>query len=404
MKILVSAAEASSDMHGAAMVEALRTLLAEKGEKLDVFGVGGPRLQAAGLRVVVDSNRLRSMGFSEILGKIPTFLRALRKLEDAALREKPDIAVLIDYPDFHFRLAARLKKQGIPTVDFIPPKLWVWRKHRMLKLKELYDLVLSILPFEVPMFQEFGVQASYVGNPIVDSLPADLPKKTARRELGLPEDGPSRIVALFLGSRPKEIELHLDPMAQATISVARKMGGRTIALVPLTTDEERLRVEERLEPYQGLEVEFRTYVGESLRCLAASDAGLIKSGTSTLEAGLLELPHVVVYRTAKSTVWIFKRIIKYMGPVGLVNLVGGWRPGDPWDPTTRRRIVPEILMDEVTTERLARELERLLTDGPFTDEMKQRFAEMKTLVFGNGESPSLRAARVILEFVRSRSA
>ncbi len=395
MKLLVSAAEASSDAHGASLVIALRALLSERGEKLEVIGVGGPLLRATGQRQFFHARDLLSMGFTEVLARLPKIFRALRVVTATAQVEKPDVAVLIDYPDFHLRLAKRLKGLGISTVNFIPPKIWLWRRHRIKKMRAVYDRVLCILPFEEAFYAENSMSALYVGNPLVDQLPLKLSQEQARRELGLPVTG-AKVVALFLGSRPHELAMHITPMSRAVLRVARERQVRTIALVPLATPEQRSWVERELAPLAHSEVEFRFYEGESARCLVAAEAGLVKSGTSTLEAGMLGLPHVVVYKTSRSTAWIFKYLMKYLGPVGLVNLVGGWRPGDSWEPATRRRIVPEILTSEVTVERLAQELDRLLFDAEYIAKMKSAFQEMRGRVLGDGSSPSLKAAREIL--------
>ena len=165
MRVLISAAEISSDAHGAKLLDALKRI--EPGLE-DVFGIGGARLQKAGLRSILDSRQLLAMGFTEVLGVIPRAWRALGEIEKAARASKPDVAVLIDYPDFHFRLARRLKRLGIPVVYYITPKVWAWRRGRVRLLRDLFARVLTILPFEAEFYEREGLAVTYVGNPLLD--------------------------------------------------------------------------------------------------------------------------------------------------------------------------------------------------------------------------------------------
>jgi lipid-A-disaccharide synthase len=185
VKILISAAETSSDIHGAELLRALQGQFAPG--QIEAWGIGGPRLQAQGLRSLVDARSLLSMGFFELFGRLPKILGALGTIADAAARDRPDLAVVMDYPDFHFRLAKRLKKLGIPVVYYIPPKVWAWRQGRVKVLRERFVEVLSILPFEEDFFREHKVVAKYVGNPLVDELPLELSRAEARAKLGIGE-------------------------------------------------------------------------------------------------------------------------------------------------------------------------------------------------------------------------
>ena len=221
MKILISAAETSSDAHGAELLKAIREQIALKEEKLEAFGIGGPKLQAAGLNVVVDARDLLAMGFLEILGHLPKILRALRRVSQVAKEARPDVAIVIDYPDFHFRLARRLRRYGIPVIYYIPPKVWAWRKGRVTVLRALFEKILCIFPFEVEFYQGQNVPAVYVGNPLVDELPLRLSRPEARAVLGLEKQ--DKVITLMPGSRAAELKRHLEVLLDSALKAAHEL-------------------------------------------------------------------------------------------------------------------------------------------------------------------------------------
>jgi lipid-A-disaccharide synthase len=404
VKILISAAETSSDQHGAQLLRALQRECAKHGDSLEAFGIGGPALRQAGLRVLVDARSLLVMGFLEILGRLPVIFKALRTVSSAAQTEKPDVAVVIDYPDFHFRLAKKLKGQGVPVIYFIPPKIWAWRKGRIKILRERFERVLSILPFEVDFYRRENMPVSYVGNPLTDELPLTLTKSQARTELGVSEDQP--IFLLMPGSRPSELRFHLDLMLSAAFVASReiiKSEKKTlVALMPLPQTSDLEFVRERVEdwkkrnPGHAKTLDLRVSQGNAHLCMVAADAGLIKSGTSTLEAGVLGCVHSIIYRSHRITHFIFHYLIRYRGPVGLVNLVAGWQAGKPY-------LIREILHHDQTPEELSEELISLFRDQERRANITQGLAQVRKTVLGanEGRSPSEVAAREIIEWVRS---
>jgi lipid-A-disaccharide synthase len=400
MKILISAAEASSDAHGAELLKALRKQLPSS-EPLEAFGIGGPKLSSQGLRTVVDARELLAMGFGEIFGRLPRIFRALRELSDEAAQERPDIAVFIDYPDFHFRLARRLKLLGIPMIYYIPPKVWVWRKKRVEFLRKFFVKILCILPFEEKFYQEHQVAAKYVGNPLIDELPLNLTQAEARTKLSLAPHDP--VVVLMPGSRPSELKRHLELMLDAVKRAAEMFQGKgrmkVLLPFPVTADLSALRAQIELwsqrQP-KDLGLDLVISQGNAAECLVAADCGLIKSGTSTLEAGLLRCPHAVIYKPSQTTTWIFRYLIRYRGPVGLVNLVSGWKPGQAY-------LVPEILCEKVTKENLAAEIVKLFSDSTYREKMRKNLEELRDQVCGKSEtlSPSRSAALEVIQLVKS---
>ncbi len=409
MKILISAAEASSDVHGAELLKALKARVPASTE-LSVFGIGGPELQKEGLRTLVDARELLSMGFLEIFSRLPKIFAALETLSAAARVEKPDVAVVIDYPDFHFRLARRLKAMGIPVVYYIPPKVWVWRKKRVRLLKELFSRILCIFPFEETFYRRENVAVSYVGNPLVDELPLEVSRAESRVRMGL--GGQEKVLCLMPGSRPSELRRHLEPMLEGSVRAAAEMRARgalgsqeaLTLLIPLpgTADladfSERVRSWERQGGWdrEASIVRVRVSQGDAAFALKAADAAMVKSGTSTLEAALLGCPHVVMYLPNALSCWIFKNIIRYREPVGLVNLILRDAENRPI------RITEELLCKQATVIRLAEESVKLLTDGALRMRMISQFDELRRLIRAgsDGVGPSARAADEILSLVQ----
>lgn len=411
MRILISAAETSSDLHGAELLKALKRELGA--DAVEAVGIGGPKLQAQGLNQAADARDLLAMGSSEVFGRLPKILEALESVTRQAIAFRPDVAVLIDYPDFHFRLARRLKAAGIPVVYYIPPKVWVWRKHRLKTLRELVDRVLCIFPFEEKIYQEAGIPVTYVGNPLVDELPIGLSREDARAKLGLADEKLRRVLLLMPGSRPAELKRHFKPMLEAAGRSTRWVGDLVVLVpYPATTDQGVLLGEYEHWKMEGgarypLEVRFispEEAEGQGgAYAMAAADAGLVKSGTSTLEAGLMGCPHSVVYKPSPLTAFIYRKFIRYDGPVGLVNLVG--RGSSEGGKRAERPAFREILMDEFTVRVLEEEIASLLMDDGRRASLKEAAERLHQAVRPRtsgakpaSDSPSaLAAAQVILQ-------
>jgi lipid-A-disaccharide synthase len=387
MKVFFSAAEVSSDTHAAEALKRLARLCEERGLPLDAFGVGGPKLRAAGLRVLLPAEELLAMGFVEVLSRLPKIRKNLVRLTDIVREEHPDAAVLCDYPDFHFKLARRFRPLGFPIACFIPPKVWVWRKNRVRFLAHFYDRVFSILPFEEPHYAASGVSFLYVGNPLMDELPLGLTRAEARNALGL--SGEDRVLLLMVGSRPSEFHYHLGPMVEAARRVRAAVPDRKLKILlplPETADLELFRRKLQALPAAS-ELDLRVSRGDAWTAMKAADVGLIKSGTSSLEAALLDCPHVVVYRPHPVSEFIFKNLIRYRKAISLTNLIGAR--------SEHERIVPELILEKFTPSKMASHLLELF--GP---EGASRKAEMRAAfsrirgVLGE-RSPSERIAEEI---------
>lgn len=393
MRVLISAAEASADLHAAHLVEALRRRV----PGLEIAGIGGTHLEEQGLRPVARAAELAVMGSAEILSRLSVIRRAEKDLIREAARIRPDVAVLVDYPGFHFRVGPRLKALGIPVVYFIPPKVWVWRSSRLRVMREWVARVLCILPFEPKIYEDAGIRAEFVGSPLVEELPIRMSREEARAKLGI--SPAERVLAVLPGSRDSEMERHWRPFLDAARLFAEKSGESWTVLVPIasTLDFEHWRGEaESWRRDSGTEsIGLRLVQDGSGELLRAADLGLIKSGTSTLEAAILECPMVVAYRPGRVTSLAVKHLLRYRGPVGLVNLFRGWKEGDAL-------VAPEILHGEMTAPRLAAELHALRGDAGRLAKMRRDLAGLRELVLSgqNGHGgPSDRAAEAVIAVV-----
>ena len=339
IKLMIVAGEPSGDAHAAALVNALR----EKNSDLEVFGATGPLMRAAGVETVVNSDDLAIMGIVEVGLVLPRFIRAFRKLREAAVQRAPHAVVLVDWPEFNLRLASALRRRGLKVIYYISPQLWAWRPGRVSKIKEDIDLLLSILPFEVDWYKAHGVEhVEFVGHPLSGEVKARFGREEFCRRNDLDPGRP--IVSFLPGSRQKELERILPPMLDA-MKELRKVRPEVQAVVvvaPSRTVEETYALMSRHGSNSAKLVQQQTR-----EALAASTAAAVASGTATLEAALLETPMVVVYKESPVNWHTLGRLIT-VEHFGLVNLVAG------------REIAKELMQDQLTAKNLVQELLKLL--------------------------------------------
>jgi lipid-A-disaccharide synthase len=375
--IMLSAGEASGDLHGATMCRALRAL--DPGLRL--IGMGGPRMAAAGVEILVDPTAHAAMGTNEALGRVPGLYRAYKLLVTRLREARPMAMVLIDFPEFNLRLARQARRAGIPVVYFIPPQLWAWRRGRIRQMARRVTRVLAAFPFEKTLYEEAGVPVEFVGHPLLDVVPSNLDRAKARERLGVGER--QALVGLLPGSRRQEVDRLLPPMLDA----AARLGadGRRYFVLGLAESVDRGHVDAHLRRASdagGPPVE--VVEGLTYEVMAASDAVLIASGTATLEAALLGAPMVVCYRVSRLSE-VVVRLLKRSAWISLPNIVAG------------RGVVPEILQDQVTGARLAREAERLLVDSVASTAQRAAFKEVRSKLGQPGVGA--RAARAVLKVV-----
>lgn len=370
MRIALVAGEASGDILGAGLMQALKA----RHPGIEFIGVGGARMQAQGLRSYFPMERLSVMGLVEVLGRLPELLSRRKRLIRTLIEQKPDVFIGIDAPDFNLGVELKLRQAGIKTVHYVSPSVWAWRQKRVFKIRDACDLMLTLFPFEARFYTEHDVPVRFVGHPLADDIPLEADREAARNALGLRST--DTVVALLPGSRGGEVgklgELFLD-----TAQVLLNSDPDLQFVLPCASAERRVQLEQMLI---GRQLPIRLLDGQSHLALAACNAVLIASGTATLEAMLYKRPMVVAYKVAPLTYKILRRLVK--SPyISLPNLLA------------QRLLAPELIQDAATPEALAKTLQPLLSHG---QEQTQQFDQIHRSLRLDA---SAQAADAVLELI-----
>jgi lipid-A-disaccharide synthase len=374
-KIFIVAGEASGDGHAADLIREMGRLAAQQGLAAPTFyGMGGDRMAAEGVAPLERMEAVSVIGIAEVLRHLPRIWLTFRRLVASLDREKPDLVVLVDFPDFNMRLAKKIKKKGIPVVWYISPQVWAWRGERVHTLKKLVNRMLVLFPFEVDYYQKVGLDAVFVGHPLVDHVRPTRPAVEIRRELGLPEAGP--VVALLPGSRRSELRMYLKTMLEAAERLAAAHPGVRFVL-PVAPSLDKTLIEKELA---GCSANITCRSGMFHDLLAAADAAVVASGTATLETALVGTPMIIVGKVAPLTAAMLRRFVN-LPFVGLVNWVMG------------EVRVNELLQEAVTPENVASALEKLLADEQERARLKTVYGEIRERLGAGGASA--RAARAV---------
>ncbi len=327
---MIVAGESSGDLHGGSLAEQLRRLAPDR----PLVGIGGERMAAAGVELLEDVENLAVMGFVEVLAHIPKHWTLLRRLRQRLASGRVGVVIVIDYPGFNLKLASAAKALGIPVLYYVTPQVWAWGAGRLTKIAEVVSKAAPILPFEEKLLRDHGIDAEFVGHPLLDHA-RDLPsREAARSALGLAVDRP--LLALFPGSREQEIRRHLDDFVATGEEMQRRIPGLQVVVSVAPMIE-----------LEGARVPFPMIRGASFPLLRAADAAMCKSGTTTLEAAVAGCPLVVAYRTNALTYVLARRLVK-ITHIGLVNVVAG------------REVAREFVQDALNVRDVADELERLV--------------------------------------------
>jgi len=373
-RLLLSCGEASGDLYAGALTRELRAL----DPAIAVAGLGGPQFAAAGGRLVDDYRDLAVTGLTEAIAKLPRSLEARRRLVADAERHRPDALVLIDFPDFNFRLAPLVKRLGVPVVYYISPQIWAWRPKRLATIRRIADRVLVIFPFEESIYREGGVPVEFVGHPLIDlATPAD-DRRGFLSARGLSPDAPT--VAILPGSRANEVSRILPELVAAAERIAAAVPRAQFVIARAPHLDDRL--------FDGLRnVSLRTAIveGDADTVLASADVALTASGTATVQAALHDTPMVIVYRVSPLSYRLLRRLVK-VDAIGMVNLIAG------------ERIVPELVQDAFTAEAVAAEAVSMLTDPARAASVRSGLAKVRARLGGPGASH--RAAEAILRVVK----
>lgn len=374
--LLVVAGEASGDHHGALLLSELRRLCPD----LDCYAAGGPELARSGARIVVPMDRLNVMGFFEVVSRLSGVVSSYRTIIETVQKNRIRTAILIDFPDFNLILARKLKRMGVRIFYYVSPQLWAWRKGRVHSIRRLVDHMFVIFPFEEDFYRSNGVPVTYAGHPLLDSgFPSRAEKSLVREEFRVGPSSP--VIVLAPGSRKGEVSRLYPRMIEAFLILRKTLPGLR-ALVPeagSVPEETYAGIESRAGLPDSTLVRVR---GRFREVMGAADCALVASGTATLETGLVGTPMVVVYAMHGGTYQIARLLIK-VPAIGMVNLVSG------------RHVVPELIQNDATPERMAEESLRILVDEKRAEEMRKDLENLWTLLGSNGASA--RIAKKILE-------
>lgn len=365
-RVAIVAGETSGDMLGAALVSAVRKRFPDT----QFYGIAGPRMIAAGARTLVPMEKLSVRGYVEALRSLPELLRIRSSLAAQFLEDRPDLFIGVDAPDFNLGLETRLKRAGIPTVQYVSPSIWAWRPGRLKAIGRAVDRVLAVFPFEAPIYEKAGIAVTYVGHPLADQIPLVPDREEARSQLRLGHAATA--VALLPGSRRGELEAHADLF----IDTARRLADRrpgTRFFVPLATRETRDYFESRLYARDARELDLTILFGHARLALQAADCALVASGTATLEGALARCPMVIAYKVPSLTYRLMMR--KALLPwVGLPNILAG------------EFIVPELLQENATPENLEQAVANWLDHRVARKRLLQRYEAIHAqLRCGNDE-------------------
>lgn len=378
MKVGIVAGEASGDLLGAHLVSALQSRV----PGIEFVGIGGPKMQAAGVNSLFSMEKLAVRGYVEVLRHYREIVGIRRKLLQHFLENPPDIFIGVDAPDFNLELEAGLKKRGIPTIHYVSPSIWAWRGERIRKIARAVSQVLVLFPFEKKIYDAAGIPAAYVGHPLADVLPEQPDRRAAREQLRLPQNG--KVIAMLPGSRQSELHYMARLFVQTAQRIAESSPNAHF-LVPLVSRETRNLFEEELYRAGGADLPLTVLFGHAHAAMTAADAVLVASGTATLEAALLKCPMVITYKMSPLT-WRMMQRKKYLPYVGLPNILAG------------RFIVPELLQDEATPENLSQAVLNLVNDGLIRERLAHSFSRLHQDLKQNTAE---KAVEAILSFLKS---
>ena len=375
--ILISAGEASGDLYAALLVAELRSHWPDA----HFFGCTGPRMRAAGVETVVNAASLAVVGLVEVVSHIPRIYGEYRKLLASARQVRPEFAILTDSPDFHLRLARRLRRQGIPVIYLVAPQVWAWRKGRLPLMRRTLRHILCIFPFEEEFFRNHGLHATYVGHPLAGLVKPSLSRAEFFRKHRIPPGRP--LISVLPGSRRGEASRHLPALLDAVERLYRDQAASFILPASATTGAGFFQERIGRVPIQVIE-------GENWDSIAHADLALAASGTVTVEAALLGTPMVTFYRVTALS-WLMGRMLVRVPFYSMVNLIAG------------RAVVPELMQSRMTGERLAAEALRLLRDDAARARMRSGLAEVAGKLSGPGQ-PMARASAIIQDLMEGQLA
>lgn len=358
---MIIAGETSGDLHGAKLVKALK----QRNKGLFFFGIGGQALKETGAEILVDAREISVVGITEVFSKIPNILRSIRMVKRTFRVMRPDLLILIDFPDFNLHVAATAKKLGIPILYYISPQIWAWRPGRVKKIDKLVDHMAVILPFEEDFYRKQNIPVTFVGHPLLEnsfSTKEGIEKKWMES---------NSVIGLLPGSRHGEIERHLPVMIDAARLLLKKIESIRF-IISLSPDVEEKRVKEIVRNHRG-EIDFEIAAGNMRRVFERSKVVIAASGTVTLESAISGTPMVIIYKVSPVSFWLGKTMIRVKN-IGLVNLIAG------------KEIVPELIQEKASAKRIADTVFRMLSDPPGLKQLSHELLAIREKLGGPGAS------------------
>lgn len=384
LTVMISAGESSGDRLGAELARAIR----RRRPEARILGMGGAEMAEAGVRIVQDLESVSVVGIVEVLAHLGEIRAAMARLVAAARDQRPDVVVPIDFPDFNLRLASRIRPTGIPVCYFVSPQVWAWRRGRVRGIREVVRRMLVLFPFESEFYEGAGVPVTFVGHPVVDRVPEGVYRPDLLERAGLDPDRP--VVALAPGSRRGEIGRLLPPMLDAALTLRRDRPELRflVSRARGLRDEVARSIDAAVEA-RGLRDVVRVHAGDYPAVVSACAAGIVASGTATLEAAMTGLPMVVAYRLAAPTYWIARRFVR-LPHVAMPNLVAG------------REVVPERIQGACRGDVLAADVAAYLDDEARVGRVRDDLAEVRRRLGAPGACE--RAADAVLEVAEASRA
>ena len=376
-KILLVAGEVSGDLHGAHLMEAIQRIDPE----IQFFGLGGESLKKRGMRLLYHSHSLSVVGITEVILKLRSVLTVLRGLKESMDRERPNLIILIDLPDFNLRLAKIAHRKGIPVLYYISPQVWAWRPKRVKLIAKWVKKMVVFFPFEVSLYEGAGVDVEWVGHPLLDMVKPALSKEAAIQRLGL--DPGRRIISLLPGSRIHEVRRLLPSLLASTQFLHKEMPELQF-IIPLAPGLSM----RSLSPWiKNSPLPVKVVEGFAYDVMNLSDLLITASGTATLEGAILGKPMVIIYKVSWLSYWIGRALIQ-VDHIGLINLVVG------------KEIAPELIQDEVNPHRIAEEALRILRDPILSQRMTESMGEVRQSLGEPGAAQ--RAARIVCSLLHNK--
>jgi lipid-A-disaccharide synthase len=374
-KILLVAGEVSGDLHGSHLVEAIQRIEPE----VQFFGVGGESLKRRGMKLLYPAHSLSVVGITEVFLRLGTILKALRGLKGSLDREKPNLVILIDFPEFNLRLAKMAYRRGIPVLYYISPQVWAWRPKRINLIARWVKKMIVLFPFEVPLYEAAGVDAEWVGHPLLDIVKPTLPKEAALEQFGL--DPKKRTIGLLPGSRVHEVERHLPPLLDSAHLLQREIPDLQF-VIPLAPGIPKTMLSSWMK---NISIPVKVVEGFTYDVMNLAELLITASGTATLEGAILGKPMIIIYRVSLPSYWVGRALIR-VDHIGLVNLVA------------EKEIAPELIQKDAHPQRIADEAFRILRDPILSRKMSESMGEVRQKLGEPGAAQ--RAALIVSSLLR----